>query len=401
MIRFFKLTAVLLAVFLTVFCIVSCSDGAGGPDEALNGEESGNESQEINNMIGNNTVYLDGSKIREGIVDYMRSMSAVKWSPSENFDLSGDHGSWGVNLKFKKGATYTGLPYTRAFSDLETFSQYISDGVYYGPCGSYDTMPGNNCSSACDLAWRQYLNSTTEATYTYVPGYGNKYIVRVGKYEYPSNNRDTYAIIAANSQDVIFEAYALCNPADAIVKWSNSKSAGHARMISGKPVIMRNSQGIINGGRSYLTVIEQTNKLTSKGGVGTTWCVDKIYTFSELIADGYIPVTHSVLADGNVEKPYVKITDPPTSKSVVSLLGGNVESNYRISEIELTVLDSTGRCVRSYTVEVENGTNKVNLRKYSFNLDIPSLPEGEYTFKVTAKTPYLGYAEVLVLPFEK
>ena len=92
---------------------------------------------------------LDASGVRQGIVDYMRSMATVEWVPSESFSLNGDHNTWGVNLNFKKGTSYLGLPYTRAFSDLETFSQHIEDGVYKGPCGSYDTMPGNNCSSSC------------------------------------------------------------------------------------------------------------------------------------------------------------------------------------------------------------------------------------------------------------
>lgn len=337
--------------------------------------------------------------LRKAIVDYMRSMSAVVWTPNEDFSLNGDHNTWGVNLNFKKGQTYYGLPYTRAFSGLEDFSKYIENGVYKGPCGSYDTMPGNNCSSSCDQSWRRYIVSNTEATYTYVPGFGNKTIAPVGDYEYPTGNRDTYKIISQNAQEKIFEAYALCKPADAIVKWSDAKSAGHARMIAAEAVVVRNAQGKINAGRSHLIVIEQTNKLTTVNGNQSTWLVDKVYTFSELLADGYVPVTPTVLAEGGELK--VKLIDGNTSENIGKMLAGTIETNCSISSLEMVVSDENGNKVKEYVLEVENGTDKINLRKYSFNLDTASLPSGKYNYKLTVHTPALGSVTLQELAFEK
>lgn len=383
--------------------LAACAEPKEKVEETVNETAAETEAPSETTVFKDGTaeITFDGTKVRQGIVDFMRGMANVEWTPNEAFSLNGDHNTWGVDLNFKKGKPYRGLPYTRAFSNLDDFAKYIEDGVYKGPCGSYDTMPGNNCSSSCDLAWREYLISDTEATYTYVPGYGNKTITAVGSYQYPDNNRDTLKIINENPQDEMFEAYAAVKPADAIVKWSNKNNAGHARMVCAEAVVMRNSQGKINGGRSYITVIEQTNKMTSVGGRETTWLVDKVYTFAQLIADGYVPVTPVALADGKTETPTVKLTDGNTSKNVVSSLMGNIETNTRISEIELIVTDSQGAYVKSHKAEIENGMAKINLRKYTFNLDIGSLPSGKYKYKIMIHTPKLGSACLQELPFEK
>lgn len=346
-------------------------------------------------------VTFDGTNIRKDIVDYMKSMALIPWTPSEDFSLNGDHNTWGVDLNFKKGGAYLGLPYTRAFSDLDGFAKHVEDGVYKGPCGDYNTMPGNNCSSSCDTSWRRYLISTTEATYTYVPGYNNKTIMPVGSYTYPENNRDTAKIIAENGREAMFEAYALCRPADAIVKWLDSRTAGHARMVSEDAVVVRNNSGKINGSRSYLKVVEQTNKLTSSQGKQSTWLVDKVYTFNELCDDSYVPVTPTVFADGKTETPFISYTDGNTADNIAASLMGTVESNYRISTLEMTVTDGDGKVVKEYVLEVDLGTSKINLRKYTFNLDIKSLPAGKYGYKLVAHTPCLGSAELCSLDFVK
>ncbi|MBQ6701563.1 MAG: hypothetical protein IJN17_01240 [Clostridia bacterium] len=362
------------------------------------GEETVAETEKTpeNNVIEHKIAVED---LRARIVDYMRSMSAVEWTPNETFSLNGDHNTWGVDLNFKKGQTYYGLPYTRAFSGLDDFTVHIENGVYKGPCGDYNTMPGNNCSSSCDLAWRRYLVSDTEATYTYVPGFGNKTISPVGDYTYPSGNRDTYKIIEQNDQQKLFESYALVQPADAIVKWSDARSAGHARMVAENAVVVRNAAGKINAGRSYIVVIEQTNKLTTVDGKQSTWLVDKKYTFTELMNDGYIPVTPKALAEETELK--ITYTDPNTADNIVTSLSGTLELSTSVKTVNMTVSDENGNVVKEYAIEVEPGTTKINLRKYTFNLDIGKLPEGKYNYKLEANTPASGTIELLVLDFEK
>lgn len=397
-----KIVVAFTLLVLLTFCAVSCgSADKKGTVETGKGTEISEESKAETEQTkeGYAEHIFEIVDLRRNIVDYMRSMSSVEWTPNENFSLNGDHNTWGVNLNFKKGQKYIGLPYTRAFSGLDDFAKHIENGVYKGPCGSYDTMPGNNCSSSCDMAWRRYIVSTTEATYTYVPGYGNKTISPVGEYKYPENNRDTYAIISANSQDVIYEAYTLVKPADAIVKWSDSRSAGHARMISAEPTVVRNAQGKINAGRSYLTVIEQTNQLTSSNGKQTTWLVDKIYTFSELLNDGYVPVTPTVLADGGELK--ITLIDGNTAENIGKTLAGTIETNARITELEMVVSDADGNEAKRCVIEIENGTDKINLRKYSFKLDTAALPAGKYTYKLTAHTPCFEAVTLQKIEFEK
>ncbi len=399
-----EIKKIFLVVLLLVFalCMFSCSSGEEKkPVDTKDTVDTTVETEIQEEEKDDGTVehIFEVADLRKNIVDYMRSMSSVEWTPSESFSLNGDHNTWGVNLNFKKGQKYLGLPYTRAFSGLDDFAKHIENGVYKGPCGSYDTMPGNNCSSSCDLSWRRYIVSNTEATYTYVPGFGNKTIGPVGNYEYPSGNRDTFTIISANKPEAIYEGYALCKPADAIVKWSDKGAAGHARMIAAEPTVVRNAQGKINAGRSYLTVIEQTNKLTETDGKQSTWLVDKIYTFSELLNDGYIPVTPTVLAEGGELK--ITLTDGNTAEDIGKMLSGTIETNCSISSLEMVVTDEGGNKVKEYVLNVENGTDKINLRKYSFNLDTASLPTGEYTYILTAHTVSLGSVKLQTIEFEK
>lgn len=407
-----KKRILLLVLSLTLcLCASACGKGGNGGNDGGKAPESSGQPDATEAVTqpedttevddGVIKVTFDGSGIREGIVAYMRSMAMVEWKPSQTFSLNGDHNTWGVDLNFTAGKSYRGLPYTRAFSGLDDFAQHISGGVYNGPCGDYNTMPGNNCSSSCDLSWRKYLVSDTEATYTYVPGYGNKTIVAVGDYEYIDKNRDTYKIIDKNDRDVMLEAFALCKPADAIVKWSDTKQAGHARMVCADAKVVRNAQSKINAGRSYITVVEQTNKLTTADGKGTTWLVDKVYSFAELLTDGYIPVTPVGLADGKVITPTVTLTDGNTAENIASTLMGTLETNCALSTVEMTVTDEKGEVAKSYTLEVEHGTTKLTLRKYSFNLDIKSLPAGKYVYKLTVNTPALGSAVLQELSFEK
>lgn len=398
-------TVSLVLVVLFMLAMTACKNenNTTDPDETLQKETVDTEKTDIEEEVddGMVKVTLDGKNVRKDIVDYMRSMAMVEWTPSEDFSLNGNHGSWGVDLSFKAGTVYRGLPYTRAYSDLEAFLAHLENGVYKGPCGSYDDMPGSNCSTSCNVAWRRYLISTVNATYTYVPGFGNTTVMPVGNYKYIEGNRDTSKIISANTADEIYEAYALCKPADAIVKWSDTKSAGHTRMVASDVVVVRNSDGKINGNKSYITIIEQTNKLTSVQRKKTTWLVDKKYTFSELMTDTYVPITHKVLSNEEIETPYITYVDKNTKDDIAKSLMGTVESNYRISSILMTVKDQSGKTVKEYTADIENGVSKINLRKYTFNLDIASLDAGKYTYTLVANTPCLGSATLLELDFEK
>ena len=383
-----------------ICCFVGCSN------KKNNEEKNGQTATEIQmqpQLEYPIRVELDSSNVRELIVEYMTSMAKIKWTPSESIHITADNGSWGVNMKYEKGKKYMGLPYTRAYSDLEIFSEYVKKGVFTPEKNTgYEDMAGANCSSACDVSWQKALLNETGATYTYVPGYKKKLLIPVGEYKYPQNNCDTKIIIGMNNRDVMFEAYANCNPADAIVKWSDESSSGHCRMVVAKAVVKRNAKGKISGSASYLTMTEQTNSfVSSSANSQTCWRVEKIYTFEDLYSDNYIPVTHKVFADGKTEQHYFKYSDGNTSEDVARGLKGDIESNYAIHSIELTVYDKSGEIVKKHYDLFDKGSAKVNLKKYTFALGISELPEGEYTYTLSAENILLGKAEICRIEFTK
>ena len=85
----------------------------------------------------------------------------------------------------------------------------------------------------------------------------------------------------------------------------------------------------------------------------------------------------------------------------MSTLAGTLEMTCSVSGIEMTVTNEKGEVVKNYTIEPENGTAKLTLRKYTYNLDVASLPAGKYNYKLEVHTPALGSATLLEIPFEK
>lgn len=396
----FRILFLLVLISLLCVALCSCNDSPKNTDSEQTSNSFEEETAEV--YDGEVKFTYDGSNIRNDIVDYMKSMAHLEWKPNETFFLTADNGSWGVDLTFNKGVKYRGLPYTRGFSDLEKFVGYVEDGVYKGPCGDYQTMPGNNCSSACDLSWRRYLLSEVSSTYTYIPNSCDEALIAVGSYENPEKTHDTKTIIAHNGLEKIYEAYSMCKLADAVVKWGDESWAGHARMVTGEVVIKRNAQGKINPNRSYLVLTDQTNGMKKdEGGLDTTWNVDKQYSFEKLAKEGYVPVTHPVFANGQIEEPYISYTDGNTAKNIKRGLRGVVKSNYAIGSIEATVTDGEGSVVRRHIENVKNGIGELSIRQFSRKLDIASLSSGKYTYKLKVNTMCMGEFELCCFEFEK
>ena len=399
-----KKTIKFLILFAFIIAFVCCFCGCSKKGNAVKDRgETATETQTKTEIEYPIYVELDSSGVREKIVKYMTSMAEIKWTPNRTIHITADNGSWGVNMKYEKGMKYMGLPYTRANSDFEGFSEYVKNGVFIPEKNSdYENMVGANCSSACNVSWKKALLNETGATYTYVPGYSKKLLVPVGEYKYPEYNSDTIRIIGMNNRDVMFEAYAKCNPADAVVKWSDESSAGHCRMVAAKAVIKRNAKGKISGSASYLTMTEQTNGfVAAKSNSQTCWRVKKIYTFEDLYSDNYIPVTHRVFANESIEQHYFKYSDGNTSEDIVNGLKGDIESNYAVHAVEFVIYDKSGEIVKKYYDLLDNVSGKVNLKKYTFALGISELPAGEYTYTLSAENILIGKAELCKIEFTK
>ena len=66
---------------------------------------------------------------RRIVTDYMRKMADYSWVAGEDFTITWKkQGDFSVNLKFEKGQTYHGLPYSEARASLEQFSMFCEEG---------------------------------------------------------------------------------------------------------------------------------------------------------------------------------------------------------------------------------------------------------------------------------
>lgn len=349
---------------------------------------------------------------QDEVVRYMNKMATIAWTPSQ--DLTYTHQSNNItNQSYSAGVTYYGLPYNHKNGSLERFQSMLNadgttvdgltDGYYTtdengdsGYVGFVQVM-GNDCSSAVGWAWMRISPVLQETGGVYVryaknmiPNDTNrtKYgIYPVGSWTSSaydssdaaykiSSEEDTDAVLAANSENVILEAYAQTHKGDALVTTS------HARLAVTDPVVIRNADGSIDDARSYFLITEQGADFTNTDGDNCTWYVNRKHTFKALLdveedsgAVGsrgtYIPVTIRALRDETVSAPYVRANN----NSLVSPISGQIYSNYRINSTTVTVTDANGKVY--YDQETFTGISidiEVSRSKFSY-LDLSTYSE--------------------------
>lgn len=220
--------------------------------------------------------------IRQHIVEYMRAMATVEWTPKT------DIAYWSASpeFAFRAGEVYHGIPYTQTVREvnLEAFDTVLRKtgggvSVYVGPVAA-DQYWGSDCSSAVSMAW-QWVDPMIPflSTSEMFPGYHKK-IAAVGDYRVTSSE-STKQIVVDNGPQKMMDAYAKLRPGDALMR----RCDGHGHVV----LVSR-----VNPERQAVSIIEQsgvvgtTQKL--KGG-DSSWRVDAEMTYDALLQQYYIPIT--------------------------------------------------------------------------------------------------------------
>jgi len=245
----------------------------------------------------------------------------------------------------------------------------------------------------------------------------------------------------------LYQAYAMMQKGDAMVRWRNGN--GHAIMCGGIDVIYT-ADGRIDGAKSTMIMLEQgsgheerQSRLESEFNASTTakhsthtkynkncmycagytdevidgkhvWRMDyeaRPVTFQELLTSDYIPVTCAELHDNTpLETPAVSISG--ITGNISSIYSASINSNYRISKVELRIYDASGNLVNtSACFGIQNGVrypfylNRFTtdpafgitagtpaLQKSGSSLVAPDLAAGKYTYEYIAT---LGYGRSL------
>ncbi len=383
-----------LLVLLLFFC--SCGREASLPEtETVSGDEetaSQAETLPVYSVGRGAKTVSPPLDLRQAAVDAMYEMAGVVWSPASDMDLSVKNS---YDLIYKKGTTYSGLPYNSwTVSNAEWFSSLVSGGVYNGPFGIREA-PGVHCSSAVRSAWQDISNSISfTLTIDMLPDSGTG-VLAVGEYARTGAGADTGKIMAQNTAETIYSAYALAKKGDAVLSvWTKT---GHVRMLSADPATVRSASGRIDPARSIMTLVEQTNSFSGSSPVETTWRVDKQYAFKDLYKGNYIPVTVPELASGKAGDAVISLTGEATPSSIggATMLKGMIKANYRLKWVEATVKNEEGKTLLGGKVFPENATDYI-LSDAGFDFRVTDLPAGRYVYTVSAK---VGFGEVTLVSF--
>ena len=339
-------------------------------------------------------------EMRQAVLDFMYFTKTYVWTPDEtvNFIKNGK----GALDVMSQGQIYGGLPYVglatgnvyrmmdyidpeTGLVDMEKALPALKDG------GTLDIADlkyfGSQCSVAVYWGWGRVINS---ANYSWTGGGvpKNDFIV-LGDVAIPEDlnswslTYNTVACCEENGQQTMFEAYALLQGADGLVQWT---TAGHFAMAYSDAVVVRNSDGTIDGDNSYVMVIDQAATWkTLSNDAGDTFQhknnVNVKFTFTKLFNSSYIPFTFkeflgeasiqdttvslvnsggTAYVDGTIrESDRAYITSQTTDTLAWSdLFSARVKSNYGIVDVYVTLYNAAGEQFYRHAVRTGTANNR-------------------------------------------
>lgn len=309
------------------------------------------------------------------------------------------------DLHIVEGRLYRGIPYAYAvgndavflgFSTGEENGIHNISGLTMDLLGRNDDnirRVGNDCSGAVLLSWGQVATSIMSKNTQYmVPANG---FLRVGEYESSdTDNAPSKDMCEKNGVIVMYDAYAQLQKADAVVQRTDSYS--HVMMVTSVHV-ERNKKGNVDGNKSYVTVLHQTNSYLQNEAkaydealgedVYQTYGIDDKKTFFELYDGGYLPITCLEFIDATAPVPKANVVDSISDPSIADLCKGEFLSNYFVSIVDITVTDAAGNAVQT----VRGFGDRSSFRNFQLSefedhptrtvggLDVEALEPGTYT----------------------
>ncbi len=321
---------------------------------------------------------------RDIVLGYMMKMSQVKWTPDVDMDVCMKKTyDFNASLKYNKGTTYYGMPYSDTKCGLDAFEQFLKDGVFSFHSHYFDDIIGNHCSSSMARAFQQIIpNGGVGATKPckWYPGifvFPNDIKIPFDKY---GDNYDAYDIWDNNPKTKIFEAYGMMKPGD-VIYFNKKTGSGHVRMVSQESIIVYDQFGAIDGEKSEVIVIEQTNAWDKTVDISTTWFVNRHYTFNMLYEKHFMPITLAAYTNGYIAPDaHIIYNGNNTADTIKNGVSGTIVSTFPIDYAYATIKDKDGNVVM-FSLKY-NYVNKYDLDLSEMNedLDIKSLEKGTYTY---------------------
>ncbi|MBE6563752.1 MAG: hypothetical protein E7655_00535 [Ruminococcaceae bacterium] len=328
--------------------------------------------------------------LRQTVVDYMKKMGTVEWTPEKTMDFSKAHSE---KLIYTAGTTYRGMPYTNFRGGYEIFASALNKkGVYSGPV-NYQKTYGNTCATSIKNAWMQVGNSFDfEFSIDMMPYYKDSGVLAIGDipWEKYDEKNTTRSIVKHCDAATLYDAYAQMKPGDAFVRYLDT--SGHAIMVTGEVKVFRGNNGTILPSRSTIVCTDQTGsfKTAKEGEPLSTWNIDIERSFEYLYQEGYLPVTIAELRDGKHEEPKLYIASEPTAELIAKTrtFRGAVNSNFKMASVTSTLTNKSGKILFT---DISYPEGKVfSLSNLTETFKLKTMIPGTYTLNVKA---VIGFGE--------
>lgn len=292
-------------------------------------------------------------QLRQICIDTFRLQLTFGWTPN----ITTDYNSGMSDKTFYEGRVYGGPPYQSGrFGNIYKWMYfYDEENGMLDLSGGQDTLAKicNQCTGGAITGWGRVVNTMNFKDTGGINETAG--CLRVGPYTYDENikyysQRDTYQICMDNGVATMWESYAALKPADGMVNFKASETggAGHVRMVSSVNVV-RNEDGSVNGLQSTLTYLDQwavySEAIQSNGiSYEVEGGVDVVMTFMDVYNNGYLPFTFAELNKQDpVEKAEASLSISGESVKTSDLSRAIISSNYIMSDITVSITDSTGK----------------------------------------------------------
>ncbi|MBE6711930.1 MAG: hypothetical protein E7580_00255 [Ruminococcaceae bacterium] len=338
---------------------------------------------------------MSTDELRQLCLDFFKFSKTALWIPDEDFSYV--RNKKGTIDKMFAGEIYGGLPYIGSSTgNIYRLMDYMDEErgvVDMSEVSKYPKLFGNQCSVGSYWGWARVINSADyDWTFNMVASRG---FIPVGPYTYNPdiasfNELSTVTICQNNGEQTMFKSYANMLPADGLI--SNDPSVGHVVMCSAKPVVFYNTNGAIDGEKSYLYIVDQHQAWVEKeNSAGVVYqhknYIDRKLTFASLLKSNYVPFTFGeFLGTDPVEETECTFGHEGSEITVEQLKTAVATANYGISDTYVYVKDAEGT-VLFYKVKraPKAGMKTMDLSEVVYAATFSPYADGKHTVEIVCQ----------------